>query len=275
MSLYRGMDPAALDAAYNNTAAVPDSARILADWEVRSGALAASHPEHLDLRYGPRERNRIDFFASASPRAPVLVFIHGGYWQMRAKETFRFVAAGPLAHGISVANVAYTLAPDATLQHIVDEIESAITWVEANAPRLRADPKRIYVSGWSAGGHLTAMSMSHPAVQGGLAISGIFDLEPIRLSFLNEKLALDEDAVQRLSPLLNMPVARAPLAIAYGTQELPELQRQSCEFAAARERAGLPGKLTAIAGHNHFTILEELASPLGALTTVIREMVAS
>jgi acetyl esterase/lipase len=305
MTLYRGMDQAALDTAYNNTAAVADSAGMLADWEVRSSAHAAAHPEHLELRYGPRERNRIDFFAAeassnkgkevtegnhrfpsvrgagrpesrrAPPSgAPVLVFIHGGYWQMRAKETFRFVAAGPLAHGISVANVAYTLAPDATLQHMVDEVRSAITWVEANAQRLGADPKRIYVSGWSAGGHLTAMSMTHPAVQGGLAISGIFDLEPIRLSYLNEKLALDEDAVQRLSPLLNMPVARAPLAIAYGTQELPELQRQSCEFAAARERAGLPGQLTAIAGHNHFTILEELAKPDGALTAVVRELVS-
>jgi len=275
MPLYRGMDPAALDAAYNNTAAVADCARILEDWDRRSAALAAANPQHLDLRYGPRERNRMDFFSAGVARAPVLVFIHGGYWQMRAKETFRFLAAGPLAHGISVANVAYTLAPDATLHYIVDEVQSAITWLEANAPRFGGDPARIYVSGWSAGGHLTAMSLAHPAVQGGLAISGIFDLEPIRLSFLNGKLSLGDEDVQRLSPLRNIPAASAPLAIAYGTAELPELQRQSQEFGAARARAGLAGTLTALPGRNHFTILEALASPDGALTALVREMVAS
>ena len=275
MPLYRGMDPAALDAAYNNTTAVADCARILEDWDRRSAALAAANPQHLDLRYGPRERNRMDFFSAGVARAPVLVFIHGGYWQMRAKETFRFLATGPLAHGISVANVAYTLAPDATLRYIVDEVQSAITWLEANAPRFGGDPTRIYVSGWSAGGHLTAMSLAHPAVQGGLAISGIFDLEPIRLSFLNGKLSLGDEDVQRLSPLRNIPAASAPLAIAYGTAELPELQRQSQEFGAVRARAGLAGTLTALPGRNHFTILEELADPDGTLTTIVREMVGS
>jgi len=273
MSVYRGMDQAALDAGYNNTAAVADSSRILADWDRRSAELAATVPGHLDLRYDARERNRVDYFPAAQKHAPVLVFIHGGYWQMRAKETFRFVAAGPLAHGISVANVAYTLAPDASLEQIVGEIQAAITWVEANAPRLGGDAKRIVVSGWSAGGHLTAMSLSHPAVRGGLAISGIFDLEPIRLSFLNEKLKLDEGDVERLSPLSNVAEASTPLAMAYGTAELPELQRQSREFGAARASAGLPTKLAALPGHNHFTILEELAKPDGALTALVRELV--
>ena len=273
MGVYRDMDQAALDAGYNNTAAVADSARILADWDRRSTELAATVPGHLDLRYDARERNRIDYFPAAQKHAPVLVFIHGGYWQMRAKETFRFVAAGPLAHGISVANVAYTLAPDASLERIVGEIQGAITWVEANAPRLGGDAGRIVVSGWSAGGHLTAMSLSHPAVRGGLAISGIFDLEPIRLSFLNAKLKLDESDVERLSPLSNVAAASTPLAIAYGTEELPELQRQSREFAAARASAGWPTKLAALPGHNHFTILEELAKPDGALTALVRGLV--
>src|SRR6185312_5332901 len=105
----------ALDAGYNNTTAVADSARYIAEWERRSAELAARYPQHLDVRYGPRERNRIDFFPAARTNAPVLVFIHGGYWQMRAKELFRFLAAGPLAHDIAVAFIAYTLAPDATL----------------------------------------------------------------------------------------------------------------------------------------------------------------
>ena len=273
MNVYRGMDQAALDAGYNNTMAVADAARIIADWERRSATVAAAHPRHLDVRYGSRERNRIDFFPAARAGAPVLVFIHGGYWQMRAKELFRFLATGPLARGIAFANVAYTLAPDATLREIVDEVRSAIDCVASNATRYDCDAQRIYVSGWSAGGHLTAMSLSHPAVRGGLAISGIFDLGPIRLSYLNEKLELDTQDVAQLSPLLNLPASSPPLVVAYGTGELPELQRQSREYAAARERAGLPGRLAPLAGHNHFSILEELANPEGGLTALLLELI--
>lgn len=275
MSIYRGMDQAVLDAAYNNTAAVADSALILADWEKRSGALASEHPEYLDLRYGPRERNRIDYFHCGRSGAPVLAFIHGGYWQMRAKETFRFVAAGPLAHGIDVALIAYTLAPEATLDDIVEEVRTAIAWLAAHADNYGGDATRLYVSGWSAGGHLTAMCASEPAVKGGLAVSGIFDLQPIRLCYLNDKLRLDAGAARRLSPLLHLPASSPPLTLACGGGELPELQRQSEEFAAARARADLPGRLVRLAGHNHFTILEELAHAEGALATLVRELAAA
>jgi acetyl esterase/lipase len=272
MSLYRDMDRTALDAAYNNTAAVADSANFITDWDRRSAALKAERPAHLDLRYGPRERNRIDYFAAGKAGAPVLAFVHGGYWQMRAKETFRFVAAGPLAHGIDVALIAYTLAPEATLREIVDEVNAALTWLGSNVQSLGGDADRICLSGWSAGGHLTAAGLGHPAVRGGIAISGIFDLEPIRLSYLNDRLGLQEEDVEPLSPIRNLPRVSPPLFVAYGTSELPELQRQSREFAHARSEAGLPGRLVPLPGHNHFTILEELADPGGALTALVLEL---
>jgi arylformamidase len=182
--MYRGMDRAALDAAYNNGAAVKDSAQIVADWEARSARLRAKHTESMDLRYGKDERNRIDYFA-ARRDGPVLMFIHGGYWQNRAKELFAFVAEGPLAWGINVALIGYTLAPQKRLDGIVAEIHAAASWLAQSIPMLGGDPKQLFVSGWSAGGHLTAMAMSHPAVKGGLAISGIYDLEPMRLSYIN------------------------------------------------------------------------------------------
>jgi acetyl esterase/lipase len=272
VSIYRGMDQAALDAGYNNSIAVADSARFIADWERRSASVAAAYPQDLDLRYGARERNRLDFIPAARAGAPVLVFIHGGYWQTRSKEIFRFLATGPLAHGIAFANVGYTLAPQATLAGIVDEVERAIDWIAANARARGCDAERIYVAGWSAGGHLTAMALAHPAVRGGLPISGVFDLEPIRLSYLNEKLRLEADDVARLSPLLELPASSPPLVVAYGTAELPELQRQSREYAAAREQAGLPGRLAALEGHNHFSILEELANPEGKLMSALLEL---
>lgn len=249
------MARATLDAAYNNSAAVPNSTAIVEDWTRRSAALRARFSSSLDLRYGSRERNRIDLF-EAKPGAPVLAFIHGGYWQNRAKENFGFIAEGPLAHGISVAMIGYTLAPEERLTAIVQEIHEALSFLKGD----------IHVSGWSAGGHLTAMAMSHPAVKGGLAISGIYDLEPMRLCYINDKLHLDEVEARRNSPLLH-PAPSKPLRIAYGGAELPELQRQSEDYAKhiGRPASRLPGK-------DHFTILEELASPDGELTRQVRTL---
>ena len=273
MDLYRGMNRAALDAGYNNSAAVANSAAMMADFQARSDRLRAAPGNHLDLRYGPAERNRIDYFGTGRDR-PLLVFVHGGYWQMRAKENFSFLAAGPLAHGIHVAFVGYTLAPQIRLEGIVAEVRAAVAWLAGHAAEFGGDPARIYVSGWSAGGHLTATSLVEPAVKGGLAISGIYDLEPIRLCYLNEKLKLDQAEAERMSPLLHPPANPAPLLLAYGGDELPELQRQSETDAAARARARLRRQPLRLAGHNHFTILEELAHPEGALATLVRELVA-
>jgi acetyl esterase/lipase len=273
MTIYRGMARPALDAAYNNSAAVANSATLLADFEARSDQLRAEMGDHLDLPYGPAPRNRIDYFAAAA-RGPVLVFIHGGYWQMRAKETFSFLARGPLAHGIHVALPGYTLAPDISLGGMVGEIHAAIRWLAEHVESLGGDAARIHVAGWSAGGHLTAMALGEPAVKGGLALSGIFDLEPIRLCYLNDRLKLLEEEARRMSPLLDARPVPKPLMLACGDAELPELQRQSEEFAVTRERAGTPGRLVKLGGHNHFTILEELASPEGALMALVRELVA-
>ena len=121
----------------------------------------------------------------------------------------------------------------------------------------------MIVSGWSAGGHLTAMCLDEPGIIGGVAISGIYDLTPVRLSYLNNKLQLSDDEVQSLSPL-SLPLSLRPLVLMYGTDELPELQRQSEQFGAVR--SGLPGNLVPLAQRNHFTILNELAAPDGAIT---------
>ena len=266
--IYCGMDQAALDAGYNNTTAVSNSSALLHDFDQRSAALRAAHGAHLDLRYGPAPRQRIDYFAAGQP-GPLLIFIHGGYWQMRAKESFSFLAAGPLAHGMHVAMVGYTLAPDASLTEIVAEVRASIAWLKNKAAEFGGDPERMIVSGWSAGGHLTALCIDEPGVIGGVAISGIYDLEPIRLSYLNEKLRLSDAELSLLSPL-HLPLSDQPLTITYGTGELPELQRQSEQFGEARRN--LPGKVCPLPQHNHFTILNELAAVDGAITRQVCAM---
>lgn len=260
--IYRDMDRPALDAAYNNAAAVGNSGELMDNFNQRSAAWRQAHGAHLDLRYGAAPRNRIDYFAAPKP-GTLLIFIHGGYWQMRAKENFSFLAAGPLAHGVHVAMVGYTLAPDISLTGIVDEVRASIGWLKAHAADLGGNPNYMIVSGWSAGGHLAALCLDEPGVMGGVAISGIYDLEPMRLSSLNDKLRLTVAEQAALSPL-HQPLSQNPLVLAYGTAELPELKRQSEQFATARRN--LPGKLLPLAQHNHFTILNELADPDGSLT---------
>jgi arylformamidase len=270
-TVWRGFTRAALDAAYNNAASIPGSMDMLAAWAERAAAFRAQHPALLDLRYGPRPRNRIDVFRCGIAHAPLFVFIHGGYWQSREKELFSHMAAGPVARGLDVAMVGYTLAPEATLTEIVAETHAAIHWLRREGPQHGIGQDAMVVSGWSAGGHLTAMAMPLDEVDAGLAISGIFDVEPCRHNYLNEKLRLTADEAGAMSPILHLPRHRRPLVVAYGTRELPELQRQSVDYWAAWSRDDGPGKLLPL-DHHHISILDELASPDGALAKAAAEL---
>ena len=268
---WRSMSQAERDRGLNNGEHVPGSVEMVADWEQRSADLRKRHPVHIDLRYGPRERNRIDFL-KAGDKAPTLLFIHGGYWQNRAKEVFTVMAEGPMAHGINVALIGYTLAPDATLDEIVAEIHAGIDFLSGQLPALGAASDGIVVSGWSAGGHLTSMALSHPKVQAGMAISGIYDLDPIRHSYLNEKLRADGPTVHRNSPMMQAGGPLKPLSLVVGSAELPLLRKQTADFAGHRAGYGLPVTYEEIPGANHFTILDEMMSPKGRITTLIRQL---
>ena len=268
---WRTMSQEDRDLDLNNSVAVKGSAETVADWEQRSAEMRKRFPEHLDLRYGPRERNRIDFL-KAREQAPTLLFIHGGYWQARAKEVFTVVAEGPVAHGINVALIGYTLAPDATLDEIVAEIHAGIDYIAAQLPALGAAGDGIVVSGWSAGGHLTSMALSHPKVRGGMAISGIYDLEPIRHSYLDVKLKLDEAISRHNSPMMQAGGPPKPLSLVVGSAELPLLRKQTADFAGHRARYGLPVTYEEIRSADHFTIMHEMMSPQGRITTLIRQL---
>jgi arylformamidase len=272
--LYRGMDRAALDAAYNNTAAVGQAKRdeYVAGWTKRSDAIRTTPGARIDLRYGDGARHRLDVFPCGTPGAPTLVYIHGGYWQTNDKEPYAFLGAGLLPAGFNLALVEYTLAPAARMDQIVSEVRRGVAWVIDHANEIGGDPARVYVSGHSAGGHLTAMAMTETRLAGGVAISGIYDLEPIRLNYLNEKLGLDAADVDRNSPVRHLPATAAPLVVTVGLGELPELERQSEEYAAEWQRGGLNGTYLPIPEHDHFSILEELASPKGAILDALKEL---
>jgi len=186
---------------------------------------------------------------------------------MNDKENFAFFAEGLLPLGINLAVIEYTLAPAARLGRIVSEVRRSVQWLAEHLGEYDAHPNRLYVAAHSSGGHLTAMTMSE--VRGGNAISGIYDLEPIRLNYLNEKLSLDMAEAERNSPVRHLPATAGELVVAYGTHELPEFCRQSIEYARAWTELDFPGRLLPVDRADHFTILDSLARAEGALTRAL------
>ena len=256
---------AARDAAYNNNLAVKNSAELIERRNTAAAAFRKAHPAGLDVPYGSAPRQKWDLYAARDAAAPCLVFIHGGYWQRNTREDFAAFSEGIMAHGWSCAMVGYTLAPDVSLAGLVAEIGQSLDWLAKNGSQHGLAGGPVVVSGWSAGGHLAAMALSHPRVAAGLAISGVFELAPIRETYLDEKLRLTDDEVATLSPL-RLPVVQKPLAIAYGSNELPALVADSRDLHARRAAQHLPGPLIPVAGADHFTIVHELRDADGELT---------
>jgi arylformamidase len=266
--LYRGMDRVTLDAAYNNTKAIPDFAAVLASFQSRSAELYEGTVCQRDLRYGALPRQRFDLFRNPDANAPTLIFIHGGYWQTLSKEDVAFVAAGPLAHGFNVVLVEYTLAPQSSMTQIVEEIGSLLDHLSTNRDQLEIGHGPVCLSGHSAGGHLSLVHRSHPLVTHVLAISPLTDLEPISLSWLNDKLELTEREVDVYSPLQHIGKG-APTIVAVGADELSELVRQANDYAAAALKAGETVQYIAVDSCTHFSILDDLAQPSGTLMNAL------
>jgi acetyl esterase/lipase len=268
---WAALSQAERDAAYDNNAAVKNSALLIAERNEASAALRAGGKSFLDVPYGDSERTKIDLYPAADRTAPCLIFVHGGYWQRNSREVFAMLVEGVAAHGWSVAIPGYSLAPDASLTQIVTEIFLALDWLGENGGSYGMTGP-VVLSGWSAGAHLAAMALDHPRVSAGLAISGVYDLAPIRDTGLNNALKLTDEEVVKLSPL-RLPVVHKRLDIAYGTAELPALVLDSIQFHQTRVAANAPGKLFPIDGADHFSILGELRRPGGALVEIARKLV--
>lgn len=269
------MDQAALDAAYDNRAYAPNMDLVLEQHASANAAAAGRLGPPQRLRYGRRPVEALDFYRSAASDAPLHVFLHGGTWRVNTAEEYAYVAEPLVRAGAHVVVPDFSPVEETPggLADLVAQVRSAVAWVHGHASELGGDPRRLFVSGHSSGAHLAAAVLTTdwqadfglPAdvVSGGLCISGMFDLEPVRLSWRNAYLRLDDAAEQALSPQRHLRHLSAPLIVAYGTQETPEFQRQSREFAAAARAAGKPVELLVGRALNHFEMLGTLANPYG------------
>ena len=288
-AVYRDFDQAGLDAAYNNRAHVPHFMDIVGRFQAASDAARAALKPRLDLAYGRDARQKLDFFPAARPNAPLFLFIHGGYWQSLDNKPFSFMAAPLAEDGIAFAAATYDLCPAVSMTRLAEQLHEAVVWLHRHAGELGIDSRRIVVGGHSAGGHLAAMlaltdwtryRLPADAIKGALCVSGLYELEPVRLAYVNEALRLDAAEARALSPIHHLPRAGSPeaahvppLLLAVGAAELPEFVRPQREFAQACRRQGLRVGAMELAGHNHFSVLEALETRESALMPALRRMI--
>jgi arylformamidase len=234
---------------YNNRALIPEHPQIFGRWAEQAAATRRLRACLIDLRYGESGSEQLDLFPARRDGAPLLVFIHGGYWRSLDKSDFSWIAPAFVNHGISVALVNYGLSPGTPIEEIVRQNLRAHAWLYRSADRLGFDPNRIFTSGHSAGGHLVAMMMAAiwPAfepelptdlIKGGMAVSGVYDLEPLLYApFLAADLRLTPERARRLSPIHLPPATSAPLYTAVGSLESSEFKRQNALIGRRRSCA--------------------------------------
>lgn len=276
--VYKQFDQDALDAQYNLRARHPDFQSYFDGYEEASERTRAALDCRLDVSYGDTPLQAVDVFPARAPGAPVLVFIHGGYWQSLDKRQFSFPAGPAVQAGAAVVSVNYDLAPAVTMDRIVEQCRHAVAWSAANAADFNGDPQRLHVAGHSAGGHLTLMMVltdwtAHglPAdlVKGTCAISGLYDLEPVRRSYLNETLRMDADMARRNSPLYLLGRRGPPLIAAVGAGETDEFRRQNGMLATALRARGVHCDEMTLPGQHHFNIVQALDDPQAPLTRAL------
>jgi len=271
-----------LSRLYNNRELVPDHAQYFARWAEGSQRARGTMTCHLDLRYGEAPGETLDLFPARKGDGSCVMFIHGGYWRSLDKRDFSFLAPTFVAGGISLAVVNYDLCPKVSMDEIVRQMLRASRWLWLHAEDYGMDQDRLYVSGHSAGGHLTAMLMcaQWPTFdrqlpkdlwKGGLAISGLYDLRPlVAVEWLNVDLRLDEAAALRLSPAFMPPATRAPVMTCAGGDESSEFLRQNA-LLGERWRGAFAGDVS-MPGKNHFSVIDALADAQSALFQGARKL---
>ncbi len=282
---WRQLDAAALEREYSPSSCIGGNYQPFLDaYAQRSRAARDRVAGQLNLRYGSAPAQRLDLFlprrAPGAAAPPLLVFIHGGYWQELSKQESAFAAADCVDHGAACAVLDYTLAPQATLGQIVAECRQALAWLVAQSPVLGFDARRIVVSGSSAGAHLAAMVALRESaadrapvpIRAVVLVSGIYDLEPLLGTSINHALGLDVATARELSPALRDLSGFPPAAVCWGSVETAQFKQQSRDFAVRLGRAGSACRMFEVPQRNHFDVILDLADGSTELGRVVLEV---
>jgi arylformamidase len=255
-----------IDAQYDPERGVPDFGIYARFFVKESTSVRQDLKSTLDVRFGPTVEETLDIFPAANPDAPILVFIHGGYWRRLSSKEFSLVARGPVALGITTVVTNYALCPKVTLPEITRQSRAAISWLYRSDHPVVGNRNRIFVAGHSAGGHQVGRllgtdwendyGLPRDIIKGGFAISGLFDLRPLRYSWLQPMIQLNEEIVRSESPQFNMPTSSAFMIATVGGDETTEFKRQSTDYVAALKAAGLAASYYEQSGKNHFTAID-------------------
>ncbi|UEM06104.1 alpha/beta hydrolase [Skermanella rosea] len=264
-----------IDREYNPRLIASDVDRVVAGWAERSAATRDACPNRLRRSFGPTLAECLHVFPAGAPGAPIHVFVHGGYWRAFGADDFSFIADSGLERGVATVVVNYDLCPRVRIPEITRQVRGALAWVWHNAAEFGGDRGNIVVSGHSAGGHLVGRLLATnwvrdyglPAdlIKGALPISGLFDLEPLRWSWLQPTIQLTGDDILTESPIRRLPPVPIPVVAAVGGAESEEFRRQSRAYADALRAEESTADVLEVAGRDHFTILDDLADADGPL----------
>lgn len=274
-SLYRDLaTQEAIDQAYNPSLGL-DLGAIVQHFETQSERVRQNWRYIPDVPYGPTREEKLDIFPADHPDAPVLLFIHGGYWRSRCARDFSAIAQGPRELGMTVVLIDYALCPKVTLDEISRQARASLVWVRRHIAQYNGDPGRITLAGHSAGAHLAAMCLQTPwqrdyglpqdLARAALLISGIYDIAPLRYSYLQPAIQLDSGIIARNSPMFGVQPSQAQALLTWGADESSEFARQSQDFLAQWHGAGNQGSALALPGANHYTVLDGLGRADSAL----------
>lgn len=237
-----------------------------------SEAARTSVAGDLGRRYGPHDRELVDFFPATRDGSPLFVWVHGGYWRRMSKDAFSFVAPPLIDAGAAVAIVNYPLAPGPSLDEIVASVRAAHAFVLDHSQDLRANVERVFVGGHSVGAQLAAMLAATFPVAGLLGLSGLYDLEPLRSTYINDWIAMDAASAVRNGPIHNPPLGDPELLVSAGGAEQPAFHEQQRRYVDAWRAWGHAAREVPAPEHNHFTIVLELADANSPISQALREM---
>jgi arylformamidase len=252
----------------------PNMEHVLKRYALNSETVRARIGRPRTLSYGPTQAETLDLYTTRQAKAPVMVFLHGGAWQVGKARDYGFPAEMFVRAGAHYVVPDFASATEVGLDGMVDQVRRAVAWVHRNAGSFGGDARRIHVAGHSSGGHLvcnvlvtdwTGESLPSDMVIGGLCVSGMYDLPTARIAGHTGALVLDERIERELSPQRHLGRLACPVIVAYASLDPPGFPEQARAFAEAAQRAGKPVSVLVGQGYNHFEILETLASPYGLL----------